>query len=742
MIIDKTHRRWCLVTLVALVALTAAYVLYVRQSINGPSGGSRPGLWFGVLAAGLMLYAFALAIRRRFPSNAGLGSGQFWLRGHLWLGALTLPVALFHSGFRFGGPLEQWLMGMFLVVILTGLYGVVVQQLIPRLMRLEVPQETFLSQVGHLANRQRLLCDREVAKACGPLAVDADPLVVSLHHLFDRLSATTTREEREAWLGHVAAEHKNLLAGVARVAKDNNWQIRRDGKVSGLRQLSDLPFAFPLVYDWPATEPAAAPATTPAAAGKPAVAAAAQPAGAQPAGAKPAATPAATGPVPEASPGSATSPAKLGSRPGAATPGKPSSGAKAPAGAASDPVTTPTGTKGSQSAAVAVADDEEECADASQSTTFDVLEMLKELKQTAEIRLSGEFPALSFEDEFEAPGLDAPPLIVESIKPVSVPPPDVPQAAKGASSGQAPAAAKPTGAKPSPAEMLAAARAKQAVAAAPAAPAAEAPAAPAAKPAGGKPSAAEMLAAARAKQAGAAAPATPEAEAPAAPAAKPAGGKPSPAEMLAAARAKQAGATAPATPAAEAPAAPAAKPAGGKPSPAEMLAAAKARQAGGAASPAPAAKPSPAEMLAKAGQGAAGAAPAAMPPVPKKPATASAPPAPAPIPEHRLAALKEFYLTQVRPYLGGPGKAGSELGNADASRALFSRQRAEFPATLHPQLLELEAACDETRQLRRARQLHRWLHGWLAIHIPASVAVIVLLVLHIVLALRVNPFSF
>jgi hypothetical protein len=57
-------------------------------------------------------------------------------------------------------------------------------------------------------------------------------------------------------------------------------------------------------------------------------------------------------------------------------------------------------------------------------------------------------------------------------------------------------------------------------------------------------------------------------------------------------------------------------------------------------------------------------------------------------------------------------------------------------------LLELEAACDETRQLRRARQLHRWLHGWLAIHIPASVAVIVLLVLHIVLALRVNPFSF
>jgi len=251
LIIDKTHRRWCLLTVVLLALLTVAYVVYVRQSINGPSGGSRPGLWFGVLAAGLMLYAFTLAIRRRFPSNAGLGSGQFWLRGHLWLGGLTLPVALFHSGFRFGGPLEQWLMGLFLVVILTGLYGVVVQQIIPRLMRLEVPQETFLAQARYIVSRQRLLCDREIAKACGPLKIEGDAVVGGLQQLLTRMSAATTREEREAWLDHVDAGHKTLLSSLARVAKDNNWQVRKDGKLGGLRQHSDLPFAFPLIYDWP-----------------------------------------------------------------------------------------------------------------------------------------------------------------------------------------------------------------------------------------------------------------------------------------------------------------------------------------------------------------------------------------------------------------------------------------------------------------------------------------------------------
>ncbi|MCY2964704.1 MAG: hypothetical protein NT069_13885, partial [Planctomycetota bacterium] len=90
----------------------------------------------------------------------------------------------------------------------------------------------------------------------------------------------------------------------------------------------------------------------------------------------------------------------------------------------------------------------------------------------------------------------------------------------------------------------------------------------------------------------------------------------------------------------------------------------------------------------------------------------------------------------------GPGKPALELRNPDSARALFSRERAEMHEDLHHQLHELEAACDERRQLLRAKRLHRWLHLWLVVHIPASVAVLVLLIVHVVLALRVVPFSF
>jgi len=48
----------------------------------------------------------------------------------------------------------------------------------------------------------------------------------------------------------------------------------------------------------------------------------------------------------------------------------------------------------------------------------------------------------------------------------------------------------------------------------------------------------------------------------------------------------------------------------------------------------------------------------------------------------------------------------------------------------------LEDICDEARQLTCQEQLHRWLHGWLLVHIPLSLALILLGAVHAVMALR------
>jgi hypothetical protein len=48
----------------------------------------------------------------------------------------------------------------------------------------------------------------------------------------------------------------------------------------------------------------------------------------------------------------------------------------------------------------------------------------------------------------------------------------------------------------------------------------------------------------------------------------------------------------------------------------------------------------------------------------------------------------------------------------------------------------LEELCDQRRQFDLQRRLHRWLHVWMGFHLGASVALLVLMLLHGYLALK------
>ena len=53
-----------------------------------------------------MIFAALLGARKRVPVWR-LGRAQAWMRGHLWLGLLSLPIILFHGAFHFGGAMTQ-----------------------------------------------------------------------------------------------------------------------------------------------------------------------------------------------------------------------------------------------------------------------------------------------------------------------------------------------------------------------------------------------------------------------------------------------------------------------------------------------------------------------------------------------------------------------------------------------------------------------------------------------------------
>jgi hypothetical protein len=59
-----------------------------------------------------------------------------------------------------------------------------------------------------------------------------------------------------------------------------------------------------------------------------------------------------------------------------------------------------------------------------------------------------------------------------------------------------------------------------------------------------------------------------------------------------------------------------------------------------------------------------------------------------------------------------------------------------LPVAAHGAVADLEDICDEARQLLRQERLHHWMHGWLLLHIPLSLALILLGAVHAVMALR------
>jgi hypothetical protein len=149
LIIDHRHARWAVGTGLAAAVAVAAYVVADRRIPGGLTGGTTAGLWFGVIGTSLMLYVGLLSALRKVPGWSWLGSRQTWLRGHIWVGLLSVVVIACHSGFRSGGPLETGLWVVLGLITLSGLFGLLVQQSLPAAMTRAVPVEVSYDQMPH-----------------------------------------------------------------------------------------------------------------------------------------------------------------------------------------------------------------------------------------------------------------------------------------------------------------------------------------------------------------------------------------------------------------------------------------------------------------------------------------------------------------------------------------------------------------------------------------------------------------
>jgi hypothetical protein len=179
-LLDRRQNRWALVTVIVGVLSVGLYLWLNHGSPNGLTGGSTAGLWYGVAGSALMIYAGLLSAHRLFPAAWWMGPRKTWLRGHIWLGSLSVVLIVCHAHARLGTGVALALWLVLGGIILTGIYGLVLQQILPGWLARRFPDEAPYGQISHLCQLYREEADDLVDKVAPATVAAAVPPSASL----------------------------------------------------------------------------------------------------------------------------------------------------------------------------------------------------------------------------------------------------------------------------------------------------------------------------------------------------------------------------------------------------------------------------------------------------------------------------------------------------------------------------------------------------------------------------------
>jgi hypothetical protein len=164
--IDLQHIPWAIVvtiatTIAGTLFLEEFYPQYLPFHVDLPRflrhaprerhtfGATPLGLFYGALSLAIFLFASVLGVRKK-RRLWRIGNVQVWLRAHIWLTILTIPLIAFHCGFHSGGPQTTTLVALYAIVMGSGFFGLALQNFLPRLMKDMVTREVVYEQIPHI----------------------------------------------------------------------------------------------------------------------------------------------------------------------------------------------------------------------------------------------------------------------------------------------------------------------------------------------------------------------------------------------------------------------------------------------------------------------------------------------------------------------------------------------------------------------------------------------------------------
>lgn len=147
---ERRYLKWALALAAAAIALYAWH-----DPRSPPNGGTWLGYSLGGIGAALILWLTALGVRKR-SYRSTLGTVQGWVSAHVYLGLALLVVATLHTGFQFGWNIHTICYVLMLLVIVSGVVGVVLYGSFPEAMsrnRAEQTPERLWQEVADLDQR-------------------------------------------------------------------------------------------------------------------------------------------------------------------------------------------------------------------------------------------------------------------------------------------------------------------------------------------------------------------------------------------------------------------------------------------------------------------------------------------------------------------------------------------------------------------------------------------------------------
>jgi hypothetical protein len=165
--------RWLWIAL-ALCGVTIAGYLLIDQQPR-PNGGTWYGYTLGTIGVGLIIWLSLLGVRKR-RINPGAWSLKAWTSAHVYLGLSLIVIGTLHTGFQIGWNVHTLAYVLMLLVIATGIYGVIVYATLPASLSANRKEMTRAQMLEALT-----AIDRQLQGAAQPLGrAEADLVIAAL----------------------------------------------------------------------------------------------------------------------------------------------------------------------------------------------------------------------------------------------------------------------------------------------------------------------------------------------------------------------------------------------------------------------------------------------------------------------------------------------------------------------------------------------------------------------------------